>query len=79
MLYKTSQAATTSPLSVNIDRVVAKVRVAINANTESSATINLDNGGWLLNVTNKKYFPVSERLATWYETNGGGSVRLRPI
>lgn len=72
VLYKTSQAATTSPLSVNIDRVVAKVRVAINANTESSATINLDNGGWLLNVTNKKYFPVSERLATWYETNGGG-------
>lgn len=72
VLYKTSQAATTSPLSVNIDRVVAKVRVAINANTESSATINLDNGGWLLNVTNKKYFPVSERLTTWYETNGGG-------
>lgn len=26
VLYKTSQAATTSPLSVNIDRVVAKVR-----------------------------------------------------
>ena len=71
-LYKTVEAANRSPLSVKIDRVVAKVRVNIETNTEAPAIIDLNNGGWALNVTNTKYFPVSERVATWYELNGGG-------
>ena len=69
-LYKTADAATRAPLSLNIDRVVAKVRVNIQKVSESAATIT--EAGWLLNVTNKKYFPVSERTPTWYELNGGG-------
>lgn len=73
-LYKTADLAEKAPLSIKLDRVVAKVHVEINpiADDEVKAEIKLENGGWLLNVTNKKYFPVSKRLPTWFEENGGG-------
>lgn len=70
VLYKTADAANKAPLSINIDRVVAKVHVEIEEKTDTTAIIK--NSGWLLNVTNKKYFPVSERIATWNELNNDG-------
>lgn len=70
VLYKTADAANKAPLSINIDRVVAKVHVEIEEKTDTTAVIK--NSGWLLNVTNKKYFPVSERIATWNELNNDG-------
>lgn len=68
-LYKSATGATANPLTVNIDRVVAKVRVYIS---KTSAVADISDEGWLLNATNTRYFPVSERVPTWYETNGGG-------
>ncbi len=74
VLYKTANLAEDAPLSIKLDRVVAKVHVEIKAVTddEVKADIDLEDGGWHLNVTNKKYFPVSKRLPTWLEENGGG-------
>lgn len=63
-LYTSASAATAKPLAINIDRVVAKVRVKI---TETSTVAAVTEAGWLLNVTNKKYFPVSKRIKTWNE------------
>lgn len=63
-LYKTKELASASPLAINIDRVVAKVRVNVE-NMSNIATIS--NPLWVLNVTNTKFFPVSERTLTWNE------------
>lgn len=73
-LYKTADFAESAPLSIKLDRVVAKVHVEISSlvDDKTKAIINLENSGWHLNVTNKKYYPVSKRLPTWLEANGGG-------
>lgn len=73
-LYKTADFAESAPLSIKLDRVVAKVHVEIDpvVDAKTKAVVKLDDGGWHLNVTNKKYFPVSKRLPTWLEANGGG-------
>ncbi len=65
-LYTSASAAEGKPLTLNIDRVVAKVRVFITAASDAG-NVNMANGGWVLNITNKKFFPVSERLLTWNE------------
>lgn len=64
-LYANETAATNNPLSIRIDRVVAKVRVYVTADSDAKATIS--NAGWILNATNKTYFPVSKRTLTWNE------------
>lgn len=64
-LYKTKELASNAPLAINIDRVVSKVRVYI-ATTSDIATVT--NPFWVLNVTNTKFFPVSQRTLTWNET-----------
>lgn len=65
-LYANETVATNNPLSIRIDRVVAKVRVYVTADSDAKATI--EDAGWILNATNKTYFPVSKRTLTWNET-----------
>jgi len=65
-LYATETAATNNPLSIRIDRVVSKVRVYVTADSDAKATIS--DAGWVLNATNKTFFPVSKRELTWNET-----------
>ena len=50
-LYANETAATNNPLSIRIDRVVAKVRVYVTADSDAKATIS--DAGWILNATNK--------------------------
>lgn len=64
-LYQNETAANNNPMSIRIDRVVAKVRVYITTDTDAKATIT--DAGWVLNATNTKYFPVSLRTKTWNE------------
>ena len=63
-LYKTDAGAKANPLTINIDRVVAKVRVTI---TQTSSKADISEAKWVLNTTNKSYYPLSERTPTWLE------------
>lgn len=65
-LYKTKAlAASNPPLTIKVDRLVAKVRLyAAGAAAASAPNAVVSNIGWVLNVTNKKYFPMSERVQT---------------
>lgn len=63
-LYKTDAGAKANPLTINIDRVVAKVRVTI---TQTSSKADISEVKWVLNTTNKSYYPLSERTPTWLE------------
>ena len=66
-LYATETAATNNPISIRIDRVVAKVRMYITETSDNSE-VKIEESGWILNVTNKTYFPASKRTLTWNET-----------
>ena len=87
-LFSTATAATSSPLTIRIDRVSAKVRVYVKADSGEElsdvATIDTDGTGWYLNVTNKKFYPASKRtktaMNTWtpYDQYGLGSYRKDP-
>ena len=87
-LFSTATAATSSPLTIRIDRVSAKVRVYVKADSGEElsdvATIDTDGRGWYLNVTNKKFYPASKRtktaMNTWtpYDQYGLGSYRKDP-
>lgn len=82
-LYTTETAATNNPLSIRIDRVVAKVRVYINQ-ISANSKVSIEDAGWVLNVTNKTYFPVSKRIKTWNEdptktTAGGRGTCITPF
>ncbi|MDR2038937.1 MAG: Mfa1 family fimbria major subunit [Bacteroidales bacterium] len=70
-LYTNATAAKNNALSINIDRVVAKVRVNIS-NINTAAIV--DGTGWVLNVTNKKFFPVSKRAKTYLEGTARGCI-----
>lgn len=72
-LYTTEAAATRNPLSIRIDRVVAKVRVYITTTSESKAAIK--NAGWVLSATNKTFYPVSIRTLTWNENPNNTGAR----
>lgn len=82
-LYTTKALAETAPLSINVDRVVAKVRLYTNGFTKPSG-ITVSNIEWVLNVTNKKFFPLSARVHTFLDTStpfdqyGLGSFRKDP-
>lgn len=89
-LYSTAIAATNSPLTIRIDRISAKVRVYVKADSgddddlSDNATIDKVNTKWYLNVTNKKFFPASKRIKTamnsWtpYDQYSIGSYRQDP-
>ena len=70
--YATAGAAENSPLTIKVDRVAAKIRVYNDAGSQATAKypLKIDEFGWVENVTNKKYFPVSQRIATWNENSG---------
>lgn len=77
-LYKTEELAKNSPLAIHIDRVVSKVRVYVK---QVSDVATIENPKWILNVTNTKFFPVSERTLTWNENpgNGGRGTCITPF
>ena len=69
-------------LKINVDRVVAKVRVFVTyASTEAAV---IENASWVVNLTNKWYYPVSERTQTFlgtatpFDEYGLGSYRKDP-
>lgn len=73
-LYKNETAATNNPLSIRIDRVVAKVRMYITETSDNSK-VKIEESGWILNVTNKTYFPASKRTLTWNENPSHSGAR----
>ena len=77
-LYKTEELVKNSPLAIHIDRVVAKVRVYVK---QESDVATIANPKWILNITNTKFFPVSERILTWNEdpANGGRGTCITPF
>lgn len=71
--YATATEAEGKPYKVTVDRVAAKVRLFADANYPQS-TLDINTIGWTLNVTNKKYYPMSERTLTWLETSARGCI-----
>ena len=66
-LYKSQDVAVKNPLAIYIDRVVAKVRVYTSDGAMDNSTASIYSPKWILNVTNKWYYPVSRRIKTWNE------------
>ena len=64
-LYNSASKAESQPLSIHIDRAVAKVRVYTD-----NGNISSNN----LKATNKRYFPVSKRVKTWMEGTSRGCI-----
>ena len=71
--YATAGEAEGKPYKVTVDRVAAKVRLFADNNYPQS-TLDINTVGWTLNVTNKKYYPMSERAETWLETTARGCI-----
>lgn len=66
-LHETKKAAeTATPLTIKVDRVVSKVRV--DAATATSDVATISDIEWTLNITNRKFFPVSKRQYSWFDT-----------
>lgn len=70
--YPTAGEAESKPQQLTVDRVAAKVRLFAQDNYAGNS-IDVATVGWALNVTNKKYFPMSERTETWMELTGRGT------
>lgn len=74
--------AESNRLDITVDRVVSKVRLySNNSPTPPSAPIDdskivllFTDLQWGLNVTNKKFYPISKRTRTFIETPDGGST-----
>lgn len=83
-LHSTESAASGDPCTVHVDRVSSKVRLYMGNSYGKPNNVYVQEIGWLLNVTNKLYFPVSERRETFLNTNtpfdlyGLGSYREDP-
>lgn len=71
--YATAGEAEGKPYKVTVDRVAAKVRLFADDDYPQSA-LDISTVGWTLNVTNKKYYPMSERTETWLETTARGCI-----
>lgn len=76
----TAAEATGRRLKVTVDRVVAKVRLYNSATSPSGVPTPTEDSGiaitfsdvnWGLNVTNKKFYPISERTMTFVENRDG--------
>lgn len=85
--YPTAEKAEENAFELNVDRVVAKVRVyTASAIADNSTGFTLGTTyNWKLNVTNKQFFPVSKRTKTNLATNTWadatyklGSYRIDP-
>lgn len=66
-LHITAADAESAPQAIHVDRVAAKVRLYTASGINDNANALIGDIGWVLNVTNKKFFPVSERTFTWNE------------
>lgn len=85
--YTSATEAEANPVEIYIDRVVAKVRVSYTGGTGGGGVV-VGNVKWVLNVTNKKFFPASERIKTeaetllnrqvWSDRDNQGSYRKDP-
>lgn len=73
-LYATKAEAKADPVSLNLDRVLAKVRVIANSPSSTTPNVTVSGVQWILNVTNKKYFPVAKRTKTYLETTVRGCI-----
>lgn len=65
-LYYSVENAQNNPCLIYLDRVAAKVRLKTAGFTAVSATVT--DIQWTLNVTNKKYYPLSKRLKTYVDS-----------
>lgn len=83
-LHPTEAAAALKPAEIAVDRVSSKVRLYMRDNYTKPATAWVQEIGWVLNVTNKMYYPVSVRTetakntATPFDIYGLGSYRIDP-
>lgn len=66
-LYTTAADAENSPQAIYVDRVATKVRLYTASGIGDNTNAKIGAIRWVLNVTNKKFFPVSERTLTWNE------------
>lgn len=53
-------------MKINVDRVVSKVRVFVSYT--SAEAFDVRDASWVINLTNKWYYPVSERVKTFLDT-----------
>ena len=72
--YTTSETANATPITIHVERAVAKVNVSVSGTLDvrgagyavpGSSTDVVKLLGWGLNITNKSYFPVKKIQATW--------------
>lgn len=83
-LHPTEAAAAAKPAEIAVDRVSSKVRLYMRDNYTKPATAWIQEIGWVLNVTNKMYYPVSVRektaknTPTPFDIYGLGSYRIDP-
>lgn len=73
-LHETEAAALKAPFVLNVDRVSSKVRLYMRKEPteyEKAENTYIQEIGWILNVTNKRYYPVSERTMTALELLNG--------
>ncbi len=69
-------------MKINVDRVVSKIRVFVSYTSTEAALV--ENATWVVNLTNKWYYPVSERIQTYLNTPttldeyGLGTYRIDP-
>ena len=61
-LHFSADNAENNPCAIRVDRVAAKVRLYTSGFTAAYATVS--DIQWVLNVTNKTYYPLSRRLKT---------------
>lgn len=62
-LYYSANQAETNPCVIRVDRVAAKVRLYTSGFTAAYASVS--NIQWVLNVTNRQYYPLSQRVKTY--------------
>lgn len=65
-LYTTKALAESSPLTINVDRVVAKTRLYTKNYSAPNAIVS--DIFWVMNITNKMYYPMSKRVKTAEDT-----------
>lgn len=65
-LKESAAASEAAPAKINVDRCISKVKVStdLTAVDAANTNANITDMQWQLNVTNKKYFPMSECVAT---------------
>lgn len=84
-LYPSEAEAEAAPTNLNLDRVLAKVEVMAQNPSSNTPNVTISDVQWILNVTNRKFFPVSVRTPTFLNTPSPmdvvyqlGSYRIDP-